>query len=125
MFVLMNNVSSNKLDWPKPPSALPQNKLNLPPNGSVVTVAGLVLVRQKPGTASGVVFLTLEDEFGVFNIIIWPNIFKKYRNQIIGGRMLRITGKIQKENNIIHIIANTIEDISSMLDDLLSKNTIK
>ena len=125
MFVLMNTVSSNKLDWPKPPSALPQNKLNLPPNGSVVTVAGLVLVRQKPGTASGVVFLTLEDEFGVFNIIIWPNIFKKYRNQIIGGRMLRITGKIQKENNIIHIIANTIEDISSMLDDLLSKNTIK
>ena len=125
MFVLMNNISSNKFDWPKPPSALPQNKLNLPPNGSVVTVAGLVLVRQKPGTASGVVFLTLEDEFGVFNIIIWPNIFKKYRNQIIGGRMLKITGKIQKENNIIHIIANTIEDISSMLDDLLSKNTIK
>ena len=125
MFVLMNNISSNKFDWPQPPSALPQNKLNLPPNGSVVTVAGLVLVRQKPGTASGVVFLTLEDEFGVFNIIIWPNIFKKYRSQIIGGRMLRITGKIQKENNIIHIIANTIEDISSMLDDLLSKNTIK
>lgn len=125
MFVLMNIVNSNKLNWPKPPSALPQNKLSLPPNGSVVTVAGLVLVRQKPGTASGVVFLTLEDEFGVFNIIIWPNIFKKYRNQIIGGRMLKITGKIQKENNIIHIIANTIEDISSMLDDLLSKNTIK
>ena len=121
----MNDITSKKINWPKPPSVLPQNKLSLPPNGSVVTVAGLVLVRQKPGTASGVVFLTLEDEVGIYNIIIRPNIFKKYRNQIIGGRMLKITGKIQKENNIIHIIANKIEDISSMLDDLLSKNTTK
>ena len=64
--------------WPQPPSALPHNLLSVPPNGSMVTVAGLVLVRQKPGTASGVVFLTLEDEFGVSNIIVWPNIFKKF-----------------------------------------------
>jgi len=121
----MDTFSSKDYNWPRPPSALPQNKLSLPPNGALVTIAGLVLVRQKPGTASGVVFLTLEDEFGVFNVIVWPNIFKKYRNQIIGGRMLKITGKIQKENNIIHIIASSIEDISSMLDDLLSNNITK
>lgn len=109
--------------WPQPPSALPHNLLSIPPNGSMITVAGLVLVRQKPGTASGVVFLTLEDEFGVSNIIVWPNIFKKFRNQVIGGRMLKITGKLQREDNVTHIIANDIEDISIMLDELLSKNT--
>ncbi|MDG1939703.1 MAG: OB-fold nucleic acid binding domain-containing protein [Paracoccaceae bacterium] len=109
--------------WPQPPSALPHNLLSIPPNGSMITVAGLVLVRQKPGTASGVVFLTLEDEFGVFNIIVWPNIFKKFRNQVIGGRMLKITGKLQREDNVTHIIANYIEDISIMLDELLSENT--
>ena len=109
--------------WPQPPSALPHNLLSIPPNGSMVTVAGLVLVRQKPGTASGVVFLTLEDEFDVSNIIVWPNIFKKFRNQVIGGRMLKITGKLQREDNVTHIIANYIEDISIMLDELLSENT--
>ena len=109
--------------WPQPPSALPHNLLSIPPNGSMITVAGLVLVRQKPGTASGVVFLTLEDEFGVSNIIVWPNIFKKFRNQVIGGRMLKITGKLQREYNVTHIIANYIEDISIMLDELLSENT--
>ena len=108
--------------WPQPPSALPHNLLSIPPNGSMVTVAGLVLVRQKPGTASGVVFLTLEDEFDVSNIIVWPNIFKKFRNQVIGGRMLKITGKLQREDNVTHIIANYIEDISIMLDELLSEN---
>ena len=116
---------SNKINpkWPQPPSALPHNLLSIPPNGSMITVAGLVLVRQKPGTASGVVFLTLEDEFGVSNIIVWPNIFKKFRNQVIGGRMLKITGKLQREDNVTHIIANCIEDISIMLDELLSENT--
>ena len=116
---------SNKINpkWPQPPSALPHNLLSVPPNGSMVTVAGLVLVRQKPGTASGVVFLTLEDEFGVSNIIVWPNIFKKFRNQVIGGRMLKITGKLQREDNVTHITANYIEDISIMLDELLSENT--
>ena len=109
--------------WPQPPSALPHNLLSIPPNGSMVTVAGLVLVRQKPGTASGVVFLTLEDEFDVSNIIVWPNIFKKFRNQVIGGRMLKITGKLQREDNVTHIIANYYEDISIMLDELLSINT--
>ena len=116
---------SNKINpkWPQPPSALPHNLLSIPPNGSMITVAGLVLVRQKPGTASGVVFLTLEDEFDVSNIIVWPNIFKKFRNQVIGGRMLKITGKLQREDNVTHIIANYIEDISIMLDELLSENT--
>ncbi|MDC0040158.1 OB-fold nucleic acid binding domain-containing protein [Paracoccaceae bacterium] len=116
---------SNEINpkWPQPPSALPHNLLSIPPNGSMITVAGLVLVRQKPGTASGVVFLTLEDEFGVSNIIVWPNIFKKFRNQVIGGRMLKITGKLQREDNVTHIIANYIEDISIMLDELLSENT--
>ena len=116
---------SNEINqkWPQPPSALPHNLLSIPPNGSMITVAGLVLVRQKPGTASGVVFLTLEDEFGVSNIIVWPNIFKKFRNQVIGGRMLKITGQLQREDNVTHIIANYIEDISIMLDELLSDNT--
>lgn len=93
--------------------------LDLPPNSARVTVAGLVLVRQRPGTANGVIFITLEDETGVCNIIIWHKVYETYRRAIISGRMLRITGRIQRENAVCHVIAEYVEDISFMLDELL------
>ena len=82
-------------------------------------MAGLVLVRQRPGTANGVIFITLEDETGVCNVIVWRKLYERYRRAVISGRMLRITGSIQREGAVCHVIAEHVEDISFMLDDLL------
>ena len=105
--------------WPAPPAALPNAMLNLPPNGARVAVAGLVLVRQRPGTANGVIFITLEDETGVCNVIVWRKLYETYRRAVISGRMLRVTGRIQREGAVCHVIAEHVEDISFMLDELL------
>lgn len=106
-------------NWPRPPSALTSARLVEPPNGALVTVAGLVILRQRPGTANGVIFLTLEDETGVVNVIVWRKLYEHYRRAVIAGRLLRVTGRIQRENNVTHVIAQKIEDISTMLDELL------
>ena len=105
--------------WPSPPAALPNAMLNLPPNGARVAVAGLVLVRQRPGTANGVIFITLEDETGICNVIVWRKLYETYRRAVISGRMLRVTGRIQREGAVCHVIAEHVEDISFMLDELL------
>lgn len=92
--------------------------LNRPPVMARVMVAGLVLVRQRPGTAKGVIFVTLEDETGVVNIVIWAKVYEAYRRQIIAGRLLRVTGRVQRDNGVVHVIAEHIEDLSHMLDAL-------
>ena len=104
---------------PRPPAALPHRMLDLPPNGARITVAGLVLVRQRPGTANGVIFITLEDETGVCNVIVWRKLYETYRRAVISRRMLRVTGRIQREGAVCHVIAEHVEDISFMLDELL------
>jgi DNA polymerase III alpha subunit len=106
-------------NWPRPPAALPHNRLDEPPNGALVTVAGLVLVRQRPGTAKGVIFVTLEDETGVSNVVVWQKIYENFRRAVIAGRLLRVTGRIQREGGVCHIVAEVVEDISPMLDALL------
>ena len=84
-------------------------------NGERVTVAGLVLVRQRPGTAAGVIFMTLEDETGVANIIVWPKIFERLRAIVLGARFVAVTGKLQSEQGVIHIVAERMNDLTSML----------
>jgi error-prone DNA polymerase len=78
------------------------------------TVAGVVLVRQRPGSAKGVVFLTLEDETGVANIVVWPKLFERYRPLVMGARLLLIRGRIQHAPDgagyVTHLVAETIED---------------
>ncbi|MFT4097613.1 MAG: error-prone DNA polymerase [Rhodoblastus sp.] len=81
-------------------------------------VAGLVLVRQRPGSASGVVFMTIEDETGVANAIIWPKLFEKLRATVIGARFVAISGKYQNESGVIHIVAEHIEDLTPLLSKL-------
>ncbi len=110
---------TNPRDWPRPPAALPHDMLELPPNGARIAVAGLVLVRQRPGTANGVIFITLEDETGISNIIVWRKVYEQFRRAVISGRLLRVTGRIQREGGVIHIIADLIEDLSPLLDSLL------
>jgi DNA polymerase III alpha subunit len=84
-------------------------------NGERVTVAGLVLVRQRPGTAKGVIFMTLEDEAGVANVIVWPKAFERLRAIVLGARFVAVTGNLQSEMSVIHIIADRMQDLTPML----------
>jgi error-prone DNA polymerase len=79
-------------------------------DGARVNLAGLVLVRQRPGTASGVIFATLEDETGVANIIIWPKIFERYRRTVLQSRFLAVRGRVQKAEGVIHVVSDWLED---------------
>ena len=110
-------------DYPRPPHALPHVRLDEPAAGARVTVAGLVLVRQRPGTAKGVIFLTLEDETGISNIIVWRKTYERFRRAVIAGRLLRVTGRLQRDGQVVHIVADLIEDISPMLDSLLKPDS--
>jgi len=83
-----------------------------------LTVRGLVITRQRPGTASGVIFLTLEDETGVSNVVVWPKTYERFRRIVMGGRLLRVTGYLQREGIVVHLIAQKIEDLSPRLSDL-------
>lgn len=100
------------------PRALLSTELNKMQNGDFVTVAGLVLVRQRPGTAKGVIFITLEDEVGVVNVVVWAKVYQRFRREVVGGRLLRVRGKMQREGMVIHVIAQKIEDMSHLLDEL-------
>ncbi len=81
--------------------------------GSSATIAGIVTVRQKPGSAKGVVFLTMEDESGIANIVVWPKIMLRFRREVMGGKLLLITGKIQRDSSgVTHLVASYIEDRS-------------
>ena len=81
--------------WPRPPAALPAARLNEPSAGARVCVAGLVLVRQRPGTAKGVIFVTLEDETGTANVVVWATVYERFRRAVISGRLLRVAGGAQ------------------------------
>lgn len=105
--------------WPRPPACITAADLALPPAGARVCVAGLVLVRQRPGTAKGVIFVTLEDETGTVNVVVWAKVYETFRRAVIAGRLLRVTGRIQREQSVVHVVAETIEDISPLLDQLL------
>ena len=83
-----------------------------------LAVCGLVITRQRPGTASGVIFLTLEDETGVSNIVVWPKVYERFRRAVMGGRLLRVTGRLEREGIVVHLIAEQIEDLSHRLSDL-------
>lgn len=105
--------------WPRPPAAIQAARLVEPSVGARVCVAGLVLLRQRPGTAKGVIFLTLEDETGTCNVVVWAKVYERFRRAVIAGRLLRVTGRVQREAGVVHVVAEAIEDISDMLDHLL------
>jgi hypothetical protein len=74
-----------------------------------------VLVRQRPGTASGVIFVTLEDETGVANLVVWPAMFERFRRVVLGAQLMLVRGKVQKEGLVIHVVAERMEDRSDLL----------
>lgn len=102
---------------PMIPDLTPHDRLPVAPLKRT-SVCGLVITRQRPGTASGVVFLTLEDETGVSNVVVWPTVYKRFRRVVMGGRLLRVTGRLEREGIVVHLIAEHIEDLSHKLSEL-------
>ena len=92
-------------------------------DGDIVKVAGLVLVRQRPGTAGGVCFMTIEDESGYANLVIFQNLFDKYRKEILQSRLIMVEGKLQREGEVVHVIVRTCHDFSKLLRKLTASST--
>ncbi|WP_292063440.1 error-prone DNA polymerase [Brevundimonas sp. UBA7664] len=88
------------------------------PNGRTVAVGGVVLVRQRPGTAKGVCFMTIEDETGVANLVIWPDVFETFRPVAMGARMVLARGKVQTAEGVTHLVVDHLEDWTPMLGQL-------
>ncbi len=88
-----------------------------------VHVAGLVLVRQRPGSAKGVMFITLEDETAVANLVVWTKVFEKFRRVVLGSGMIGVKGRVQREGEVVHIVAHEILDLSAELASIGSLET--
>jgi error-prone DNA polymerase len=92
------------------------------PNGRMARIAGIVKVRQRPGTAKGVVFLTIEDEAGPVNVIVWDKVVKAFRKEVLNAQMVSVYGKTQREQGVEHLVARKIEDLSWMLGELSTRS---
>jgi error-prone DNA polymerase len=102
--------------------AVPTADLSKFRDGNFVRVAGLVLVRQRPGTAGGVCFITIEDESGVANLVVFQSLFEKFRKEILRSRLLMVEGKLQIEGEVIHVVVRRCYDMSPLLRQLNQKD---
>lgn len=91
-------------------------------DGRWLMTAGLVLVRQKPGSAKGVMFITIEDETGPANIVVWPKLFEKRRRVVLGASLMAVNGRIQREGDVVHLVAQQLFDLSSDLSGLADRD---
>jgi error-prone DNA polymerase len=94
---------------------------NVVTDGQLVKVAGLVLVRQRPGTAGGVCFITIEDETGFTNLVVFEKLFEKYRKEILHARLLMVEGRLQREGLVVHVIVSKCIDLTKMLGKLVQR----
>jgi error-prone DNA polymerase len=104
--------------------AFATNDLSTAKDGDIVRVAGLVLVRQRPGTAGGICFMTIEDETGVANLVIFQSLFDTFRKEILQSRLIMVEGKLQIEGEVIHVIVHTCFDVSKLLRKLTPHKTV-
>lgn len=86
-------------------------------------VAGLVLVRQRPGSAKGVMFITPEDETGIANLVVWPKTFEAHRRIILGAGMIAVRGRVQREGEVVHHVAHNLTDLSAALAGIADRTT--
>jgi error-prone DNA polymerase len=84
-------------------------------DGARLTIAGLVLVRQRPGSAKGVLFITIEDETGIANLVVWPDVFDRQRRLILASSMLAVRGRVQREGEVVHVVAEELFDLTELL----------
>ncbi|HEU4441294.1 MAG TPA: OB-fold nucleic acid binding domain-containing protein, partial [Burkholderiales bacterium] len=87
-------------------------------HGTPARVAGLVTCRQRPDTASGVVFVTLEDETGCLNVVVWRNLVETQRAELLGARLLGVRGVVERDGEVVHLVARRLVDYSSLLGPL-------
>jgi error-prone DNA polymerase len=92
------------------------------PHGRLVRTAGIVIGRQRPDTASGVVFVTLEDETGATNVIVWRDLGNRQRRELLGARLLGVYGKIEREGSVVHVLAGRLADLTPMLGSLPTRS---
>jgi len=97
---------------------LPTDKLSRVKDGIPVKVCGLITVRQRPGTAKGVLFVTIEDEAGFANLVLWAKVFEKYRREILQAKLFMVTGKVQVEGEVIHVVVEQCFNLNSWLLEL-------
>jgi error-prone DNA polymerase len=103
---------------------VPCARLRTLPDGARTAVAGVILVRQRPGSAKGVVFMTIEDETGIANVVVWPKTLERYRREIMTARLMLVRGRIQRHEEIIHLVSASIEDRSDLLSTLMEDQDI-
>jgi error-prone DNA polymerase len=92
------------------------------PHGRLARAAGLVINRQRPGTASGVTFLTLEDETGHINVVVWRDLAERQRRELLGSRLLAVYGKLEKQGEVAHLIAGHLRDLTPLLGELMTRS---
>ena len=109
----------NDGDWSKYTTA---EKLANARPGQFIRIAGLVTGRQRPSTASGVIFMTIEDETGNINVVIWTGVLKKFRSAVLQGQLLKIKGVVEREGAVIHVVAGHIEDVSPLFTNMTQNN---
>ena len=92
------------------------------PHGRLTRVTGSVTGRQRPGTASGVTFVTLEDETGMVNVIVWRDLAERQRKELLRSSLLTVYGTLEREGEVVHLIAGRLRDQSSLLGNLLTRS---
>ncbi len=100
---------------------LPNEALRNVAKNARVRISGLVTCRQRPGSANGVVFMTIEDETSVANVIVWPKVFERMRPVVLGARYVLVTGRVQEEAGVIHVVAERLEDLTPWLARLAER----
>lgn len=99
---------------------LTADELRRLPHGRPVRAAGLVLNRQRPGTASGVTFLTLEDETGHVNVVVWRDLAERQRRELLGARLLAVYGTLERQGEVAHLVAGHLRDLTPLLGSLVT-----
>jgi len=91
---------------------------NSTPTGRFVTVAGIVLFRQRPGTAKGIMFMTIEDETGRVDLIVRPNVYERFRSAAVYAKLVLVRGKVERQGQVVHVLAHRLEDIEHVTIEL-------
>ena len=107
---------------PKLAKHVTARKLEDLPDGAWARVSGIVTCRQRPGTAKGTVFVTLEDETGWINVIVWPDLVEGQRRELLAARLLGVAGRVQREREVLHLVARRLFDYSALLGSLTTNS---
>jgi error-prone DNA polymerase len=101
---------------------MPAAAVQVRAHGGRVRAAGLVTCRQRPDTASGVIFVTLEDETGCVNVVVWRDLIERQRRELLGARLLAVDGYVERDGEVVHLIARRLADRSALLGRLLASS---